>query len=233
MNQITYNGTQFSTFGAYYDGSLSFINPEKDYELVEVLGRDGALAIYNDRFRTVEISIPCYIKNNFISNYRSLMSFLNSQRGYQRLELTQEPNHYRKALLMALTEPDTGQAERDGQFTIVFTCMPQRWLKSGENWTPFTSNGTITNPTLFDAKPIIRIYGSGQVGVGSETIILTHAGTNYVDVDCETMDAYEGSTSYNEYLQVTDFPVLHSGSNGITLGTGVTRVEIQPRWYEI
>lgn len=233
MNQITYNGTPLSSYGVYYDSSLSYISPEKDYELVEVLGRDGALAIYNDRFRTVELSIPCYIKSNFITNYRNLMSFLNSQKGYQRLELTQEPNHFRKALLMALTEPDTGQFIRDGQFTITFTCMPQRWLKTGENWTTFNADGTITNPTLFDAKPIIRIYGSGDVGIGSQTITLTQAGTAYVDVDCDIMDAYEGSTNMNQYLQVTDFPVLHSGSNGVTLGTGVTKVEIMPRWYEI
>lgn len=233
MNQITYNGTPLYTFGVYYDSSLSYISPEKDYELVEVLGRDGALAIYNDRFRTVELSIPCYIKSNFITNYRNLMSFLNSQKGYQRLELTQEPNHFRKGLLMALTEPDTGQFIRDGQFTITFTCMPQRWLKTGENWVSFTADGTITNPTLFDAKPIIRIYGAGEVGIGSETIKLTQAGTNYVDVDCDIMDAYEGSTNMNQYLQVTDFPVLHSGSNGVTLGTGVTKVEIMPRWFEI
>ena len=233
MNQITYNGTPLSSYGVYYDSSLSYISPEKDYELVEVLGRDGALAIYNDRFRTVELSIPCYIKSNFITNYRNLMSFLNSQKGYQKLELTQEPNHFRKGLLMALTEPDTGQFIRDGQFTITFTCMPQRWLKTGENWTTFNADGTITNPTLFDAKPIIRIYGSGDVGIGSQTITLTQAGTAYVDVDCDIMDAYEGSTNMNQYLQVTDFPVLHSGSNGVTLGTGVTKVEIMPRWYEI
>lgn len=233
MNQITYNGTPLSSYGVYYDSSLSYVSPEKDYELVEVLGRDGALAIYNDRFRTVELSIPCYIKSNFITNYRNLMSFLNSQKGYQRLELTQEPNHFRKGLLMALTEPDTGQFIRDGQFTITFTCMPQRWLKTGENWVSFTADGTITNPTLFDAKPIIRIYGAGDVGIGSETLTLTQAGTDYVDVDCDIMDAYEGSTNMNQYLQVTDFPVLHAGSNGVTLGTGVTKVEIMPRWYEI
>lgn len=233
MNQITYNGTPLSSYGVYYDSSLSYVSPEKDYELVEVLGRDGALAIYNDRFRTVELSIPCYIKSNFITNYRNLMSFLNSQKGYQRLELTQEPNHFRKGLLMALTEPDTGQFIRDGQFTITFTCMPQRWLKTGENWVTFTTDGTITNPTLFDAKPIIRIYGVGDVGVGSETITLTQAGTDYVDVDCEIMDAHEGSTNMNQYLQVTDFPVLHSGANGITLGAGITKVEIMPRWYEV
>ena len=233
MNILTYNNTPFSSFHCYVDGSLSFTSPEKDYELVEVLGRDGTLAINNDRFRNIDIEIPCHINKDFATNYRNLMAFLNAQNGYLKFEISIEPLHFRKALLQTLTEPTVSQSDRSGTFSIVFTAMPQRWLKSGEEWTTFTSNGTITNPTLFDSKPIIRIFGAGQVGVGSETITLTQAGTSYVDVDCETMDAHEGATNFNQYLEVTDFPVLHSGSNGITLGTGVTKVEIQPRWYEI
>lgn len=233
MNDVTYNGTALSTYGCFLNQHFSFPSPEKDYELVEVLGRDGALVINNDRFRTIELSIPCYINTNFITNYRNLMAFLNSQNGFQKLQFDFEPNHFRKALVMNQTEPNVYSFARNGSFTLVFTCMPQRWLTSGENWATFTADGTITNPTLFDAKPIIRIYGSGDVGIGSQTITLTQAGTAYVDVDCDIMDAYEGSTNMNQYLQVTDFPVLHSGSNGVTLGTGVTKVEIMPRWYEI
>ena len=233
MNQLKYNSTAFSLFHCYIDGSLSLTSPEKDYELIEVLGRDGALAIYNDRFRNVELEIPCFIDTNFIANYRSLLAFLNSQNGYQKLEITTEPLHFRKALFMSLTQPEIDQNYKSGRFSIVFNTMPQRWLASGESWETFTADGSIDNPTLFNAKPIIRIYGSGDVGVGSETITLTQAGTNYVDVDCDIMDAYEGSTSFNQYLTVTDFPTLASGSNGITLGTGVTKVEVKPRWFEI
>lgn len=233
INDITYNGTALGTFGCYPNQHMSFNSPEKDYELVEVLGRDGALVINNDRFRTLELEVPCYMNENFITNYRNLMSFLNAQNGFQRLEFSFEPNYFRKALVMNLTEPSVYPFAKKASFSIIFTCMPQRWLKSGENWISLTTDGTITNPTRFDAKPIIRIYGAGDVGVGSETITLTQAGTNYVDVDCDIMDAHEGSTNMNQYLQVTDFPVLHSGSNGITLGTGVTKVEIMPRWYEI
>lgn len=167
MNQITYNGTPLSSYGVYYDSSLSYISPEKDYELVEVLGRDGALAIYNDRFRTVELSIPCYIKSNFITNYRNLMSFLNSQKGYQRMELTQEPNHFRKALLMALTSPDTGQFVRDGQFSIIFTCMPQRFLKSGETPVEIPSQST-----TYTGNPVSIDNPSGASAVSSLTVEL-------------------------------------------------------------
>lgn len=233
MDELTYNGRQFSEFDTFFDGSKAFGTPEKDYELVEIMGRNGSLSIYNDRFKDINLPFPCFIRSSFITHFRDLTEFLNSQEGYLRLETSKEPNHYRMALFQGIVEPQTTAFNHGGMFTINFLAHPERWLKSGENWTNYTTNGTITNPTLFNSKPIIRIYGAGEVGIGSETLTLTQAGTNYVDVDCDSMNAYEGSTSFNRYLQLTDFPVLHPGSNGITLGTGVTKVSILPRWYEI
>lgn len=233
MDELTYNGRQFSEFNTFFDGSKAFGTPEKDYELVEIMGRNGSLSIYNDRFKDIALPFPCFIRSGFLAHFRDLTEFLNSQEGYLRLETSKEPNHFRMALFQGVVDPQTTAFNHGGQFTINFLAHPERWLKSGEQWATLTADGTITNPTLFNSKPIIRIYGAGEVGIGSETITLTQAGTSYVDVDCDIMDAYEGATSMNQYLQVTDFPTLHPGSNGITLGTGVTRVMIQPRWYEI
>ena len=120
-----------------------------------------------------------------------------------------------------------------GTVELEFDCMPQRWLTAGQAFTTFTADGTITNNTLFNAKPLLRVYGAGQFGIGAETLELTQAGQAYVDVDCESMNAYEGSTNMNQYLTVTDFPVLAPGSNGVTLGAGITKIEIMPRWYNI
>ena len=56
-----------------------------------------------------------------------------------------------------------------GRTTIEFNCKPQRFLNIGDTaQTISTSGGTITNPTAFNAKPLITVYGSGaatlQVG---------------------------------------------------------------------
>ena len=140
--ELTFNGKALSDFGVWFDGSVSFGSPERDVELVEVVGRNGALSISNDRFRNIEITFPCAIRSNFITNYRNLMAFLNSSKGYCRLETTQEPNYYRLALFMNQTDPTGYKLNTHGRFDLVFQVMPQRFLKTGENWTTVSSSSS-------------------------------------------------------------------------------------------
>lgn len=231
---LTYNGKPFSDFQTFFDGSKAFGSPEKDYEVIEVLGRNGGLAIFNDRYKDIDLPFPCFIRTNFIQHYRDLTAYLSAQDGYLRLETSKEPNHYRMALYKGIVEPTTGSWNQYGTFTITFTCHPERWLKSGENWKEYTADDTIYNPTLQNAKPIIRVYGYGSFEIGSETLTLSEAGTNYIDIDCDIMNAYEGSTNKNSILTVTGFPVLEPGNTGIVFTDNtITKIEIQPRWYEI
>lgn len=232
MDTLVYNGKAFAEFNTFFDGSKAFNTGEKDYEFYEILGRNGSLSSFNNRYKDVNLTFPCFIRHNFIQNYRSLEAFLNSTEGYLRLETSKEPNHYRKALFQGIVDPTTTPFNHGGLFTIEFKCHPQRWLKSGENWVSFNADGSIFNPTLQTSRPIIRIYGTGSVMIGSQTITVTTAGTNYIDLDCETMDAYEGSYNRNSNIQTGFEQIgLHAGNNGITLD-GVT-VKIMPRWFEI
>lgn len=232
MDTLVYNGKAFAEFNTFFDGSKAFNTGEKDYEFYEILGRNGSLSSFNGRFKDVNLVFPCFIRHNFIQNYRSLEAFLNSTEGYLRLETSKEPNHYRKALFQGVVDPTTTPFNHGGFFTIEFKSHPQRWLKSGENWVSFDADGSIFNPTLQTARPIIRIYGTGSVMIGSQTITVTTAGTNYIDLDCETMDAYEGAYNRNANIETGFEQIgLHAGNNGITLD-GVT-IEIMPRWFEI
>lgn len=228
---LIYNGKPLSDFGVWFDSSMSFASPEADYDLIDVLGRNGSLSIFNNRYKDVDISFPCFIRENFVQNFRDLTEFLLSGHGYLRLETTKEPNQYRKALFLRSVEPTPTQFTKGGRFTLVFRCHPQRWLKLGEHWINFASNGVVMNPTLQAAKPIIRIVGTGSVTVGSQTITVNTAGTNYIDFDCDLMDAYEGAFNRNANVSVTGQVQLNSGTNGITLD-GVT-ISLLPRWFEI
>jgi phage-related protein len=122
---------------------------------------------------------------------------------------------------------------RVGNFGITFICDPRRFLKSGDNVNVLTSNGSLFNPTYYDAKPLIRVYGTGSFTVNDITVTITNA-NQYTDIDCEIMDAYKGTTNCNGNIQTTNnkFPVLTPGQNNITLN-GVTRLEITPRWWTV
>lgn len=232
MDILVYNGKAFSDFNVFFDGSKAFGTPQKDYEFFEIVGRNGSLSKSNNRFADIELPFPCFIRRNFLENYRALTEFLNKTDGYQRLETSKEPNYFRKAIFEGNITPSTTAFNHGGNFTIVFRCNPQRWLKSGENWVSFTSDGVLNNPTNQIARPILRIYGAGTLMIGSQTITVSTAGTNYIDLDCETMDAYEGATNRNSNI-TTGFQQigLNPGDNGIAL-TDVT-VDIMPRWFNI
>ena len=88
------------------------------------------------------------------------------------------------------------------------------------------------NHTLFEAKPLLRVYGTGQFGVGGSTITITST-YGYTDIDCDLMDAYRDGSNCNGNIRLDSgsFPVLKPGVNGVSLGSGITRIDITPRWW--
>ena len=167
MDELTYNGRQFSEFNTFFDGSKAFGTPEKDYELVEIMGRNGSLSIYNDRFKDIALPFPCFIRTGFLTHFRDLTEFLNSQEGYLRLETSKEPNHFRMALFQGIVEPQTTAFNHGGQFTINFLAHPERWLKSGE--TPVSVSST---PQTYTGNPISIDIPSGVSTVNSLAVAL-------------------------------------------------------------
>lgn len=252
---ITYNGKDFADFNVYIDGSKAFGSPEKDYEIIEIPGRNGGLSIFNNRFKDIEVSIPCYIRQNFVENYRHMMEYLNSVNGYQRFETSKEPEYFRRALFLGAVEPSPGQFNKTGRFTLNFRLNPQRWLKSSEEWIDLTDVPSyhFDNPTNMGAKPIFRFYENGTIYVSSVDSssgeeVLTRTGevtiTNnvgkYVDIDCETFDCYSESggviTNRNADVTFTIDPVINPGDNMITyyvVNPGAIILEIIPRFFMI
>lgn len=232
---LTFGGHDSRTYGVYISGQGTFNSPARAYEMQPVPGRNGDLIGNDRRFENIEVTYPAFVYTNFrtaITNWRNI---LLSQEGYQRLIDTYHPDEYRLATFIGPLEVEAEANNKAGQFDLTFNCKPQRFLLSGDTVQIFTGNGSITNPTLFPAKPLIRIYGTGKVGIGSNAITVTYAPGSYTDVDCEMMDAYFGATNCNRFVRIqnNDFPTLPAGTTGITLQNGVTKVEITPRWWRV
>lgn len=234
-NYLTYGGYDSRDYGVYISGQGTFNAPARAYEMQPVPGRNGALIGNDRRLENVELTYPAFVYANFktaITNFRNLLLSLE---GYNRLIDTYNPDEYRMATFIGPLDVEATGRNNAGRFDLVFNCKPQRFLLSGDTVQTFTAAGTITNPTLFAAKPLIRIYGTGRVGIGNNAVTVTYSPGSYVDVDCEMMDAFYGATNCNRYVQIqnNDFPTLPSGSTGITLSGGVTKVEITPRWWRV
>lgn len=234
-NFFTYAGKRSIDFGVLISGSGRYNTPERNVQKTEVPGKNGDLTYDLGNFKNQVIPYPAYIKNDMPDRIKEFANYMASLTGYQRLEDTYYPNEYLMA--RCITNIDVtpeGYKNRSGGFTISFDCKPQHFLKSGDEPVTFTSNSRILNRTLQEAKPLLRIYGTGAgtVGIGSETITISSIST-YVDIDCEIMDAFKGSTNCNGNVEFTDDIVLKPGENGVAMTGNISRVDITPRWWII
>ena len=229
INYLTYDGKNLRDFGVYVNGTYTFSSPERSINRIVIPGRNGTLTIDNKRYENMQVSYESFIINNFQENIEALRNYLGSAAGYRRLEETYHPDEYRMARFVSGLEVEATPLLREGNFTMIFDCMPQRFLKEGEIPVEYTTNGSIFNKTMQPAKPLLRVWGNGTVGIGDATLTLAGT-TDYTDIDCESMDAYYGATNRNDKISGT-FPVINPGSNGVSLGGSVTKVQITPRWW--
>lgn len=231
---FTFDGVVSSAYGVYISGGGTFNAAARDYETLEIPGRDGVLTLDNGRFESIRHSYDAFIVPGFSANVEGLRNQLMARRGHKRLTDGYHPDEFYLAYYERGLEVEPTDTLREGRLEIIFTRDPRRFLTSGETVTTLTADGSISNPTLYSARPLLRVYGAGQLGVGDQYITISQADV-YTDIDCEMREAFKGTLSKNQYITLTgdDFPVLHAGSTGLQLGSGITRVEITPRWYRL
>lgn len=233
---LTFAGKDMADFGVHISGEETWKKPAADYERVSVPGRNGDLLFYNRRFENVDIKYPCGIVRDFDTNFVSLTDFLFSHTGYQRLEDSYHPDYYRLAFYSGDISPEMTRLNREGKFNLTFNAKPQMYLKTGEQKLIITEETEIYNPCSFDARPLMRVYGTGEITIGDNTLTINTADV-YTDIDCEMEDAYkdgpETNCNGNISLSEDTFPVLTPGRNKITPGTGIFRIELTPRWWRL
>jgi phage-related protein len=78
------------------------------------------------------------------------------------------------------------------------------------------------------------VYGSGagNVYIGDQSVSIL-ANNGYIDLNCETHNAYDASGFCNGYVKSDDFPDLKPGKNHIAWSGAVDHVEITPRWWTL
>lgn len=232
-NFIIFNNKSLRDFGVYISGLNTYNAPSRDAESVSVPGRNGNVTLDNGRYNNISVTYPAFICNNYDARVEGLRNFLLSQSGYKRLEDTYHPDEYRLARWAGEFTTDTLDALIAGKFDMTFDCYPQRFLKEGEKQIEFSANGSINNPYLQTALPLIRAYGTGSFSINGIAISISSALT-YTDIDCDLQECYKDSLASNRNAYVTltngEFPKLSSGANSVVL-SGISKVIITPRFW--
>lgn len=180
---LEFDGESSRAYGVYITGEAVFNAPERAVEMISIPGRNGAFALDQGRFENITVSYPAGIfadtEADFADAISDFRNFLCSRSGYCRLVDEYNPNEYRMAIYKSGLEVSPAQL-RAGEFEIVFECKPQRFLTSGEEAVEVTSGDTITNPTRFEARPLIEATGHGTITLNGKTITLHDALVGYV-----------------------------------------------------
>lgn len=170
---LKFDNVSSRTYGVYITGEAVYNAPKRDVEMITIPGRSGSFALDNGRFENIEVSYPAGIYADTEADFRQAISdfrnFLCSRKGYVRLQDEYNPDEYRMAVYKSGLDVDPALL-RAGEFTITFDCKPQRWLTSGEEAVTVDSGDTLTNPTLFEASPLLDVYGYGSITFNGYTI---------------------------------------------------------------
>lgn len=174
---LTFDGQSSRNYGVYITGEAVYNAPERAVEMITIPGRNGAFALDQGRFENIEVTYPAGIfadtEDDFVAAVSNLRNMLCSRKGYCRLTDDYNPNEYRMAIYKSGLEVDTALM-RAGEFDITFECKPQRFLTSGETENAVSSGNAITNPTLFESSPLLKVKGYGTIRFNGHSIKLNN-----------------------------------------------------------
>lgn len=197
---------------------------EKKYETTSVPGRDGDLHEFVGYDDVEEIIKLNYIVGTSVkAKMRQDTPWLLSRK---KLVYSDDPTVYRE-IKTAQILPAINDLPQYAQFEVVYTCAPFWFEEAGTE--TITAGGTIENPGATSVKPVIELFGAGELSItvnGIKTTVKNVVGSVTIDGISENLT--KNGVEVNKDL-VGPFPVLKEGSNTITL-TGATKAEIQKRW---
>lgn len=237
MGNVKFNGTSSKDLDIIIQTKPVYTYPEKDISETHIPGRNGNLVIDNKSFNNVQRSynFALIYKNEgeYIQKSEIINNWLHSSgAAYSRLEDTYDPDVYRMA---RYSESKSFTDVNDGAVTISvnFECMPQRFLKSGDNPITFnTATVELQNPGVYESLPLIEIINGSEVSTAD---ILLMTLTNYLNdvtsvislktdddhiyIDSDTQNCYTPTEDINYKIGLNgkDFPKLEQGTNTLKL----------------
>lgn len=237
---LTFDGKSSRDFLLYLSGPGVFDSPEADTELTTVPGRNGDIISENARkgqrrYKNLDITYKAFFFDGVPAKARAVKEWLLSPAGYRRLQDTYDPEFFRMAVCKEALEFDLTDNRKAASMELTFHCQPQKWSVQGQEAVAFGSAGSIRNPYPFHARPLIRVYGTaaGMLYVGDTAVSILAFPGKYIDLDCETHNAYYAGGFCNGSIKSGDFPSLPPGKTAITWTGGISRIEVTPRWWTL
>lgn len=154
LNSLTFGNVNSTDYGVYILSDSVFNAPQRVYNMIDIPGRNGQLAIDEGRYENISVTYPAYVEGSnfteFSNKVAEVRNAFMAQTGYQRLSDTYHPDEYRLGIYHDDFDIDVKKYLRTGEFDLTFDCKPQRFLTSGET--------AITFPDGGESSPNLLVY---------------------------------------------------------------------------
>ena len=240
MTYFTYNGRSSAEFGLHIEKKDVFSAPEYDAEFISIPGRSGDIINPNRRFANIKVTYTVFLARK---NTAALASVLRDIKGwlysepdrYHELTDSYDAEYFRYGVISGNLDIEE-QLNKVGSFTVTFNCKPYKYSFAGQEVLATGAKRlSVTNPTAFESRPYIKLYGSGVVTLNisspdSTSLWTISAIDEYIEIDSELMNCFKGTVLKNDIVTGEGFPVLKPGENIIACAGNVRRLEVVPRW---
>lgn len=241
MTYFTYNGRSSAEFGLHIEKKDVFSAPEYDAEFISIPGRSGDIINPNRRFANIKVTYTVFLARK---NAAALASVLRDIKGwlysepdrYHEITDSYDAEYLRYGVISGSLDIEE-QLNKIGCFTVTFNCKPYKYSFAGqETVSADSSELTITNPTAFESRPYMKIYGSGLIrlvvqpeGEGASLWTISEV-DECIEIDSELMNCFKDTTLKNDTVTGDGFPMLKPGTTTIACVGNVQRIEVIPRW---
>ena len=231
-------------YGTRLQTRFDLETPARRSELVQAMGQDGYSIIDEEAYDDTKVTLVVVIeplKDHDRSAMRNLLTVAftgsggyipfvpyhdDSKTYFVRLDGDSKINFRNKYMYGDIMEA-----------TIPITIKPWKELIG---YPMVTNPGIMTNPSAYAAAPLIKLTMSGTTGSFTingtvYNITNTSSADEVLYIDCQRFIAYNVTNDVvtalrNNTLKFKDFPILVSGKNTLSKGSGVRSMEVLPRW---
>ena len=203
--------------------------PKKRVEEVTVLGRDGTLTVSDETYEPTTKICKVYYNGE---NPDELITFL--QDGKVLFSNFQD-RFYNMQIVSEIPIDEIFKNNEYGnwyEFNITFRCQPFRYSVDNEEIVISEKDTCIYNYASNYSKPIITIWGSGDINILIDEQQITLKGVeDYITIDSVKMRSYKDLENQNS-KKIGNFPIIKVGENNISWDGNITKIAITPnyRW---
>ena len=203
--------------------------PKKRVEEVTVLGRDGTLTVSDETYEPTTKICKVYYNGE---NPDELITFL--QDGKVIFSNFQD-RFYNMQIVSEIPIDEIFKNNEYGnwyEFNITFRCQPFGYSVDNEEIVISEKDTCIYNYASNYSKPIITIWGSGDINILIDEQQITLKGVeDYITIDSVKMRSYKDLENQNS-KKIGNFPIIKVGENNISWDGNITKIAMTPnyRW---